>query len=133
MGFETPTPIQEQAIPAILQGRDIIGSAQTGTGKTAAFLLPVIQNIIASREASKTRALVIVPTRELAQQIDQLRKKAQEILAETKRDQQLHRVRCGFKKRPGGIYYLYSRKDNSLLFSIISPDGLAIRPRIPAS
>jgi ATP-dependent RNA helicase RhlE len=71
MGFESPTPIQEQAIPAILEGKDIIGSAQTGTGKTAAFLLPVIQNIIASREESKTRALIIVPTRELAQQIDQ--------------------------------------------------------------
>ena len=71
MGFESPTPIQEQAIPAILQGKDIIGSAQTGTGKTAAFLLPVIQNIIASREENQTRALVIVPTRELAQQIDQ--------------------------------------------------------------
>lgn len=71
MGFESPTPIQEQAIPAILQGSDIIGSAQTGTGKTAAFLLPVIQHIVASREANKTRALVIVPTRELAMQIDQ--------------------------------------------------------------
>jgi superfamily II DNA/RNA helicase len=71
MGFEKPTPIQEQAIPAILQGKDIIGSAQTGTGKTAAFLLPVIQKIIASREENLTRALVIVPTRELAQQIDQ--------------------------------------------------------------
>jgi ATP-dependent RNA helicase RhlE len=71
MGFEKPTPIQEQAIPAILSGKDLIGSAQTGTGKTAAFLLPVIQNIIASRESNQTRALVIVPTRELAQQIDQ--------------------------------------------------------------
>jgi ATP-dependent RNA helicase RhlE len=71
MGFESPTPIQEQAIPAIIEGRDIIGAAQTGTGKTAAFLLPVIQKIIASRGANKTRALVIVPTRELAQQIDQ--------------------------------------------------------------
>lgn len=71
MGFESPTPIQEHAIPAILDGKDIIGSAQTGTGKTAAFLLPVIQNIVASREENKTRALVIVPTRELAQQIDQ--------------------------------------------------------------
>jgi len=71
MGFESPTPIQEQAIPPIIQGKDIIGSAQTGTGKTAAFLLPVMQNIIASRETSKTRALVIVPTRELAMQIDQ--------------------------------------------------------------
>ena len=71
MGFEKATPIQEQAMPAILQGNDIIGAAQTGTGKTAAFLLPVIQNIISSKEANKTRTLVIVPTRELAQQIDQ--------------------------------------------------------------
>ncbi len=71
MGYETPTPIQQQAMPAILEGRDIIGSAQTGTGKTAAFLLPVIQHIIASEKANKTRALIIVPTRELAMQIDQ--------------------------------------------------------------
>jgi len=71
MGFETPTPIQQQAVPTILEGRDIIGSAQTGTGKTAAFLLPVIQKIIANKRANKTRALIIVPTRELAQQIDQ--------------------------------------------------------------
>jgi ATP-dependent RNA helicase RhlE len=71
MGYETPTPIQQQAIPAILEGRDLIGSAQTGTGKTAAFLLPVIQKIIASERTNKTRALIIVPTRELAMQIDQ--------------------------------------------------------------
>jgi ATP-dependent RNA helicase RhlE len=71
MGYETPTPIQQKAIPAILEGRDIMGSAQTGTGKTAAFLLPVIQKIIASGKGGRTRALVIVPTRELAMQIDQ--------------------------------------------------------------
>ncbi|HER09629.1 MAG TPA: DEAD/DEAH box helicase [Bacteroides sp.] len=71
MGFKTPTPIQEQAIPAILQGRDLMGSAQTGTGKTAAFLLPVIHRIITSEKVNRTRALVIVPTRELALQIDQ--------------------------------------------------------------
>jgi ATP-dependent RNA helicase RhlE len=71
MGFESPTPIQEQSIPSILQGNDIIGSAQTGTGKTAAFLLPMIEKIISSGETNKTRALVIVPTRELALQIDQ--------------------------------------------------------------
>ena len=71
MGYETPTPIQQQAIPVILEGRDLIGSAQTGTGKTAAFLLPVIQKIIASKKENKTRALIIVPTRELAMQIDQ--------------------------------------------------------------
>ncbi len=71
MGFQTPTPIQQQAIPAILEGRDLIGSAQTGTGKTAAFLLPLIQHILNNRETRKTRALIIVPTRELAMQIDQ--------------------------------------------------------------
>jgi len=71
MGFESPTPIQEQSIPSILEGNDIIGSAQTGTGKTAAFLLPMIEKIISSGETNKTRALVIVPTRELAMQIDQ--------------------------------------------------------------
>ena len=71
MGYQTPTPIQEQAIPAILEGRDMIGSAQTGTGKTAAFLLPLIQKIVSSPHTDRTQALVIVPTRELAQQIDQ--------------------------------------------------------------
>jgi superfamily II DNA/RNA helicase len=72
IGFENATPIQEQVIPPILKGSDIIASAQTGTGKTAAFLLPIIQKIItapASDDAIK--ALVIVPTRELAQQIEQ--------------------------------------------------------------
>ena len=71
MGFDTPTPIQEQAIPAILEGRDIIGSAQTGTGKTAAFLLPVIDKILNSNVVDKVQALIIVPTRELAIQINQ--------------------------------------------------------------
>ena len=71
MGYKTPTPIQEKAIPAILQGNDLIGSAQTGTGKTAAFLLPLTQKIITTPQQKKTQALVIVPTRELAMQIDQ--------------------------------------------------------------
>lgn len=71
LGYETATPIQEQAIPAILAGRDIIGSAQTGTGKTAAFLLPVIHRIITTKHDEHIKALVIVPTRELAVQIDQ--------------------------------------------------------------
>lgn len=71
MGFESPTPIQEKAIPAIMEGKDVLGSAQTGTGKTAAFLLPVINRVITSQKVNRTRALVIVPTRELAMQIDQ--------------------------------------------------------------
>jgi ATP-dependent RNA helicase RhlE len=70
MGFEKPTPIQEKAIPVILENRDLIACAQTGTGKTAAFLLPVINKII--RNHTETiDTLVIVPTRELAIQIDE--------------------------------------------------------------
>ena len=70
MGFETPTPIQEQAIPIILSGKDLIGCAQTGTGKTAAFVLPIL-NKISKNPSDKTDTLIIVPTRELALQIDQ--------------------------------------------------------------
>lgn len=72
LNFKTATPIQAQAIPLILQGKDLIGTAQTGTGKTAAFVLPVIQKILESNEAHYTQALIIVPTRELAMQIDQM-------------------------------------------------------------
>ena len=70
MGFETPTPIQEQAIPIIQSGKDIIGCAQTGTGKTAAFVLPILDKLSKS-PTDKTNTLIIVPTRELALQIDQ--------------------------------------------------------------
>ena len=71
LGFKNATPIQEQAIPVILEGKDMIASAQTGTGKTAAFLLPLINNILSSPETEGMKALIIVPTRELAIQIDQ--------------------------------------------------------------
>jgi len=71
-GYENATPVQEQVIPHILAGKDIIASAQTGTGKTAAFLLPLINKIITSTHDEHTiNALVIVPTRELAIQIAQ--------------------------------------------------------------
>ncbi|MGB3946721.1 MAG: DEAD/DEAH box helicase [Bacteroidia bacterium] len=70
MGFNKPTPIQEQAIPIILSNRDLIGCAQTGTGKTAAFLLPIL-NKLAHKPTDTTNTLIIVPTRELALQIDQ--------------------------------------------------------------
>jgi superfamily II DNA/RNA helicase len=69
MGFEKPTPIQEQAIPVILENKDLIACAQTGTGKTAAFLLPIMNKIIKSH-SDTINTLVIVPTRELAIQID---------------------------------------------------------------
>lgn len=71
MGFDIATPVQEKTIPVILEGKDIIASAQTGTGKTAAYLIPVIQKIIDNPGDKGVKALVIVPTRELAIQIDQ--------------------------------------------------------------
>ncbi len=71
MNFKSATPIQAQAIPEILAGKDIIGIAQTGTGKTAAFVLPILNMIMDHGHDKFTQALVIVPTRELALQIDQ--------------------------------------------------------------
>lgn len=70
MGFKEPTPVQEFAIPVILQQKDLIACAQTGTGKTAAYLLPII-NKLSQVDAHQLNTLVIVPTRELAMQIDQ--------------------------------------------------------------
>ena len=76
-GYETPTPIQQQAIPAAAEGRDLLGIAQTGTGKTAAFAIPIIQQLMDSinpRQTGKNRpirALVLTPTRELAIQIEE--------------------------------------------------------------
>jgi len=70
MGFNKPTPIQEQSIPVIMSGSDVIACAQTGTGKTAAYLLPVMNKMISS-DHRHLDTLIIVPTRELAQQIDQ--------------------------------------------------------------
>lgn len=70
MGFEKATPIQEEAIPLIMEGHDLIACAQTGTGKTAAFLLPILNKIVTSKNP-KLNTLIIAPTRELAIQIDQ--------------------------------------------------------------
>ncbi|MEO7257778.1 MAG: DEAD/DEAH box helicase, partial [Sphingomicrobium sp.] len=70
--YDTPTPIQRQAIPTVLTGRDLLGIAQTGTGKTAAFVLPSLDRLAAKREYLKPgqiRMLVLAPTRELAAQI----------------------------------------------------------------
>ncbi|MEQ9195744.1 MAG: DEAD/DEAH box helicase [Parvibaculum sp.] len=70
--YVNPTPIQAQSIPALLEGRDLLGLAQTGTGKTAAFALPILQLLAANnekREAKCARALILAPTRELALQI----------------------------------------------------------------
>jgi len=70
-GYETPTPIQAQAIPAVLEGKDVMGAAQTGTGKTAGFTLPILHRLSKGRlaQANQARALILTPTRELAAQV----------------------------------------------------------------
>ncbi|HBU48940.1 MAG TPA: DEAD/DEAH box helicase, partial [Myxococcales bacterium] len=70
-GYTSPTPIQAKAIPPLLQGKDVLGCAQTGTGKTAAFLLPILQRLakVPTQGKKRIRALVLTPTRELAAQI----------------------------------------------------------------
>lgn len=70
MGFSKPTPIQSQAIPVVLEGKDLLASAQTGTGKTAAFALPLLEKLSSNKKAG-IRALILAPTRELAVQIDE--------------------------------------------------------------
>jgi ATP-dependent RNA helicase RhlE len=74
-GYTTPTPIQEQAIPDVLKGKDLLGCAQTGTGKTAAFAIPILQNLFLQKnhevENNDIKALILTPTRELAIQIDE--------------------------------------------------------------
>ncbi len=70
-GFVSPRPIQEEAIPATLQGRDILGLAETGSGKTAAFALPVLQSLMRARKQRGPLVLIVAPTRELASQINQ--------------------------------------------------------------
>src|SRR5690242_9445734 len=76
-GYTTPTPIQAQAIPVVLQGRDIMGGAQTGTGKTAGFALPILDKLTPQANTSPSparhpvRALILAPTRELAIQVEE--------------------------------------------------------------
>ena len=73
-GYDVPSPIQLQAIPAVLSGRDVLAGAQTGTGKTAGFVLPILQRLVADTAHGTSRApraLVLTPTRELAAQVAQ--------------------------------------------------------------
>src|SRR5437588_11420107 len=69
--YAEPSPVQAQASPVTLQGRDLIGTAQTGTGKTAAYLLPILHRLLELPRGS-TQVLVVAPTRELAQQVDEV-------------------------------------------------------------
>mgnify|MGYP001221777739 FL=1 len=70
MNFKTPTPVQQKAIPQIINGKDIIACAQTGTGKTAAFVLPILDKLLKRKKKNSVNTIIITPTRELAKQID---------------------------------------------------------------
>jgi ATP-dependent RNA helicase RhlE len=106
-GYTTPTPVQEQAIPVILEGRDVIAGAQTGTGKTAAFTLPLLQRLAAEHIPGRDRqirVLVLTPTRELASQVEQSIKdygkhlplKSAVIFGGVKIEAQIHKLQRGF-------------------------------------
>ena len=71
LGYEEPTPIQAAAIPVLLQGRDMLGQAATGTGKTAAFALPILERLAVDERGREPMALILVPTRELAMQVSE--------------------------------------------------------------
>jgi ATP-dependent RNA helicase RhlE len=102
LGYTTPTPIQTQAIPLIMQGRDVIGLAQTGTGKTAAFVLPILERLRPGPRG-RIRALVVSPTRELAEQICEVTNglgsktnlRSVAIYGGVSMDQQNRKLRCG--------------------------------------
>ncbi len=122
-GYHTPSPIQTQAIPVILQGHDLLGSAQTGTGKTASFILPILQRLskTARAESNKTRVLILTPTRELAAQIydnavqygAHLTSRATVVFGGVKINPQMMKLRSGTElliATPGRLLDLYQQK-----------------------
>jgi ATP-dependent RNA helicase RhlE len=123
LGYVAPTPIQEQAIPLVLEGRDVVGAAQTGTGKTAAFTLPLLQRI--GRGDGAPLALVVTPTRELAAQIDRVAsevckhtgQRAAAIVGGVKYGPQIAPVKAGVEllvATPGRLIDLVDRGDVNL-------------------
>ena len=125
VGFTTPTPIQEQAIPIALEGRDLLGLAQTGTGKTAAFALPILHHLASTPPKKGIRYLVIAPTRELAEQIHEtfnelgkhLRIRAATVYGGVAKGPQLNRIRRGAQiivACPGRLLDHVSQKDIDL-------------------
>lgn len=122
-GYHTPSPIQTQAIPVILQGHDLLGSAQTGTGKTASFILPILQRLSKTTRAenNKTRVLILTPTRELAAQIYEnalqygahLTSRAAVVFGGVKINPQMMKLRSGTElliATPGRLLDLYQQK-----------------------
>lgn len=123
LGYSTPTPIQAQAIPVILNGKDLLASAQTGTGKTASFVLPILQKLSTQPRAvsNTTKVLVLAPTRELAAQIHEsvmqygrfLKLRSAVIFGGVKINPQMMKLRAGTEiliATPGRLLDLYQQK-----------------------
>jgi ATP-dependent RNA helicase RhlE len=125
-GYDSPSPIQREAIPAVLQGRDILANAQTGTGKTAGFVLPILQRLSAEPAASRApRSLVLTPTRELAAQVAQsardygkyLRLKTYQVFGGVSINPQITALRAGcdiLVATPGRLLDLVSQRELDL-------------------
>ncbi len=129
-GYNAPTPVQRKAIPAVLSGRDVLAAAQTGTGKTAAFILPLLQNLAAGEHArsNSVRALVLTPTRELAAQVGEsvavygqhLSLRSTVVFGGVKINPQMKKLRGGVDvlvATPGRLLDLYSQ--NAIRFSML--------------
>lgn len=122
LGYSTPTPIQEKAIPLLLKGEDLMGIAATGTGKTAAFVLPFIQNLLKNKSERKVpRALILTPTRELCSQIQEtvtsfgmgLGIESAAVFGGVSQDEQVEAIRKGVDiivATPGRLLDLYRQK-----------------------
>src|SRR5438093_701103 len=100
-GYNNPTPVQAKSIPDILLGRDMVASAQTGTGKTAAFVLPALHRLATQKAGKNPRVLILTPTRELASQITQAVGKYGKFL------------RCNIASLVGGMSYRQQLRDLS--------------------
>ncbi|WP_286234212.1 DEAD/DEAH box helicase [Thalassotalea sediminis] len=127
-GYETPSPVQQQAIPAVLAGKDVMAAAQTGTGKTAGFTLPIIENLIKGKPAgaNQVRALILTPTRELAAQVadnvsiygQYTKLRANVVFGGVKINPQMMKLRAGsdvLVATPGRLLDLYQQ--NAVKFS----------------
>ncbi len=121
MGYTEPTPVQEQAIPLALAGRDVVAAAQTGTGKTAAFALPIIEQVGRAKHPGAPKALIVTPTRELAQQIDQAfsdlaqteKRRILTVVGGVKYEKQINKLKNGVDiliATPGRLFDLMERK-----------------------
>ncbi|MDF2691164.1 MAG: ATP-dependent helicase [Gammaproteobacteria bacterium] len=128
-GYKEPSPIQKQAIPAVISGRDVMAAAQTGTGKTGAFLIPILQRLASSKNpvrANSTRVLILTPTRELAAQVCEsarfygkhLKMRYEVVFGGVKINPQMMRLRSGVDilvATPGRLLDLYNQ--NAIRFN----------------